>query len=212
MLRNLFGRSGARSGTCCFPNRQPSREQFHERLRPSLAPQKIWPAQRVDRRYVELAIFSLKASCIDGRAKPFANGTARRLSALKNVWEAPMITVSKCQARAGLASTEVVLGVPRCARHDQLLASYLLNLKKGEHFVLEMIVADLRGFLDLGSLAYAADVFMILRIFLESRPHLDVGASARRERDTQVTEGYAWRTPLDQHERALLESVIGSRQ
>lgn len=83
-----------------------------------------------------------------------------------------MLSVSECRMRAGLESHEVVLGASPSPRHETLLASYLLNVKKGERFVLEMIVADLRAFLDLGAPDSAGDVFVVLRLFLESRPHL----------------------------------------
>lgn len=92
-----------------------------------------------------------------------------------------MLSVFDCRERAGLASHEVVLGVSPCPRHETLLASYLLNLRRGERFVLEMIVADLRGFLDLGVPDYAGDVFVVLRLFLESRPHLSLRSRPRRE-------------------------------
>lgn len=92
-----------------------------------------------------------------------------------------MLSVYECRERAGLGSHEVVLGVSPSLRHETLLASYLLSLKKGERFVLEMIVADLRAFLDLGVPDYAGDVFVVLRLFLESRPNLTLRGRSRRE-------------------------------
>lgn len=91
-----------------------------------------------------------------------------------------MLSILECRERAGLGSHEVVLGVTPCAHHDKLLASYLLNLEKGERFVLEMIVADLRGFLDLGAPDYAGDVFVVLRTFLDGRPQLSLRGRERR--------------------------------
>lgn len=83
-----------------------------------------------------------------------------------------MLSLFECRERAGLGSHEVVLGATLGQRHEALLASYLLNLSRGERFVLEMIVADLRGFVDLGALDLAGDVFVVLRLFLDGRPHL----------------------------------------
>ena len=70
-------------------------------------------------------------------------------------------------------------------RHEQLLASYLLNLEKGEWFVFQMMAADIRGFVDLGALELAADTFIVLRLFIEDRPRLR--AYARQGRLGRLT-------------------------
>lgn len=81
-----------------------------------------------------------------------------------------MITVSECAAFAGLASNELVLGAVPSAKHRLLLSSYLLNLRRGPGAVRDMIVSDLRGFLDLGVTSRAADLLIVLRIFLSDHP------------------------------------------
>lgn len=92
-----------------------------------------------------------------------------------------MLSASQCQRQAGLSSHEVVLGVSPTEKHERLLASYMLNIVRGERFVFEMIVADVRGFIDLGALDYAGDTFIVLRRFLDSRPHLRRMRISRRE-------------------------------
>lgn len=81
-----------------------------------------------------------------------------------------MITISECAAFAGLASNELVLGAVPSTRHHSLLSSYLLNSHRGLQAVRAMIVADLRGFLDLGVSVRAADLLIVLRMFLTDFP------------------------------------------
>ncbi|WP_400765644.1 hypothetical protein [Methylosinus sporium] len=90
-----------------------------------------------------------------------------------------MITVSQCAAQAGLASNELVLGaIPSC-EHDALLESYLLNGHRGLTAVREMIVADLRGFLDLGVTIRAADLLIVLRLLLTAHPEAGLAQHPR---------------------------------
>ncbi|WP_198033150.1 hypothetical protein [Methylosinus sp. PW1] len=92
-----------------------------------------------------------------------------------------MITVSQCAAQTGLASNELVLGaIPSC-EHDALLESYLLNGHRGLEAVREMIVADLRGFLDLGVTIRAADLLIVLRLLLTAHPEAGLVRHAESE-------------------------------
>ncbi|MBI1869259.1 MAG: hypothetical protein HYS06_13365 [Methylocystis sp.] len=81
-----------------------------------------------------------------------------------------MMSVAQCAAFSGLASSELVLGVTPSARHNWLLSGYLLNLGRGPQAVRDMIVADLRGWLDLGARRRAADLLIVLRFFLSDHP------------------------------------------
>ena len=90
-----------------------------------------------------------------------------------------MITVSQCAAQAGLASNELVLGSIPSPEHDALLESYLLNGHRGLCAVRAMIVADLRGFLDLGVTARAADLLIVLRLLLTAHPEAGIVARSR---------------------------------
>ncbi len=77
-----------------------------------------------------------------------------------------MIGLTQCARLAGLTSDEIFIGVEETDRHRKLLLSYLLNLHHGRRAVRNMIVADLRGFVDLGAQARAADLLLVLRLFL----------------------------------------------
>jgi hypothetical protein len=82
-----------------------------------------------------------------------------------------MITVMQCAALADLASSEIFLGATPSAKHHSLLLSYLLNLERGPVAVRDIIVADLRSFIDLGASSRAADLLIVLRLFLSEYSH-----------------------------------------
>ncbi len=77
-----------------------------------------------------------------------------------------MIGLTRCARLAGLTSDEIFIGVEESDRHRKLLLTYLLNLHRGRRAVRNMILADLRGFVDLGAEARAADLLVVLRLFL----------------------------------------------
>ena len=81
-----------------------------------------------------------------------------------------MITLEQCVASTGLAPGELCLGSTPSTKHRALLGSYLLNLKRGPEFVREMMVSDLRRWLDLGAVEQAADLLIVLRQFLTAHP------------------------------------------
>ncbi len=77
-----------------------------------------------------------------------------------------MIGLTRCAGIAGLTSDEIFLGMREADRHRRLLFGYLANLHRGRRAVRNMIVADLRRFVDLGAEARAADLLVVLRLFL----------------------------------------------
>ncbi len=81
-----------------------------------------------------------------------------------------MITMEQCKIFSGLLSNEMVVGPVPSPKHRARLSGYLLNLKWGEATVREMIVADIRAALDLGALIRAADLLVVLRLFLSDQP------------------------------------------
>ncbi len=81
-----------------------------------------------------------------------------------------MITLEQCARFANLEPHEILAGVSPETRHDALLQSYMFNIGRGEAVVREMMVADLRRFLDLGARARAADALVVLRLFLTLFP------------------------------------------
>jgi hypothetical protein len=103
-----------------------------------------------------------------------------------------MITVEQCGEFAGLASHEMVLGAIPSAKHRVLLASYVLNLWRGPKAVREMIVADIRLWLDLARPDYAADFLVVLRQFLSDYPearleHRSSRAVEKNKRRDRIT-------------------------
>jgi hypothetical protein len=95
-----------------------------------------------------------------------------------------MITMDQCKIFSGLLSNEMVVGPVPSPKHRARLTGYLLNLKWGQATVREMIVADIRAALDLGALNRAADLLVVLRLFLSEHP------DARKRQDRNVVD---WR-------------------
>ena len=94
----------------------------------------------------------------------------RRTRNVSNKAVDAMITLTQCAAFAGFTGNELVLGVSPSAKHQLLLSSYLVHLGRGQAAVREIIVADLRIFLDLGVSQRAADLLIVLRLFLSDYP------------------------------------------
>ena len=99
-----------------------------------------------------------------------------------------MITMEQCKIFSGLLSNEMVVGPVPSPKHRARLSGYLLNLKWGEATVREMIVADIRAALDLGALIRAADLLVVLRLFLSDHPE------ARKRQGRNVVD---WRPVSD---------------
>ncbi|MFZ3179721.1 MAG: hypothetical protein WBO09_15310 [Methylocystis silviterrae] len=81
-----------------------------------------------------------------------------------------MISVTQCAEFSGLAPNEMILGVTPSSRHHSLFASYLLNKERSPAAIRDMIISDLRSFLDLGAAQRAADLLIVLRLFLSDYP------------------------------------------
>ena len=80
-----------------------------------------------------------------------------------------MISVSRCIALSGLGSDEIVLGVTRARRHDELYENYLRKLGKRCAALRDRIVGDIRASLNVGAMRLAADLFIVLRLALARR-------------------------------------------
>ncbi|MBU3887993.1 hypothetical protein [Methylosinus sp. KRF6] len=81
-----------------------------------------------------------------------------------------MIAPTECAICAKLVRDELIVGARKCRKHDALLLTYILNLDKSPGGVRDMIVSDLRGYLDLGATSCAADTLLVLRLFLFKYP------------------------------------------
>lgn len=81
-----------------------------------------------------------------------------------------MLSVSECAEYVGLNPDELLLGPGPTAKHKNLLEGYLLNQWRGEAFVAQMICDDLRAAVELGARGRAADLLLVLRVFLTDSP------------------------------------------
>jgi hypothetical protein len=80
-----------------------------------------------------------------------------------------MISVSQCIALSGLGGDEIVLGVTRARRHDELYENYLRNFGKRCAALRDRIVGDIRASLNIGAMRLAADLFIVLRLAFARR-------------------------------------------
>jgi hypothetical protein len=92
----------------------------------------------------------------------------------------PMITLEECAEFAALETSELFTGAVLSTRHRSLLASYLLNLWRGSVAVRKMIVADIRAAIDLDASKYAADLVLVLRLYLSKHPEARISLRAGR--------------------------------
>ena len=81
-----------------------------------------------------------------------------------------MVTLAHCAEFAGLDSSELFVSSGFSPKHKALLVSYVLNLNHGPGTVREMIVADIRAAIDLRAPERAADLLLVLRVFLFEHP------------------------------------------
>lgn len=77
-----------------------------------------------------------------------------------------MRTLEETRSATGLRSEEIIVGAAETEALHATLKSYLSNLWRGSDVVRELIVADLRTALDLGVQDRAADLLLVLRLFL----------------------------------------------
>jgi len=77
-----------------------------------------------------------------------------------------MRSLEETRSATGLRSEEIIVGAAETEALRATLRSYLSNLWRGSDAVRELIVADLRTALDLGVQDRAADLLLVLRLFL----------------------------------------------
>ena len=77
-----------------------------------------------------------------------------------------MISQEECAKYAGITPGKLPSAVIASAKHWSLLESYRLNLRHGERAVCKMILGDFWRFMDLEAKNHAADLFLVLRLFL----------------------------------------------
>jgi len=77
-----------------------------------------------------------------------------------------MRTLQEIRSATGLLPEEMIVGATETQAHRETLASYLSNLWRGSDVVRDLIVADIRSALYLGVQERAADLLLVLRLFL----------------------------------------------
>ncbi len=119
-----------------------------------------------------------------------------------------MISLSRCIDLADLDPKELLVGVAPSARHYSLLAGYVLNLDRGVGAVRDLIRSDLAGYIDLGAKARAADLLLILRLFLSDYPE----ASESHEQEVGRAYNYfditKWLSPHWQNLPLLMDGLF----
>jgi hypothetical protein len=112
---------------------------------------------------------------------------------------ADMISVSRCIALSGLGGDEIVLGVTRAKRHDELYENYLRNPGTRSAALRDRIVGDIRASLNIGATRLAADLFIVLRLAFARRL---AGPRGGRRRNSKASahrgKGAAFR-PYERH-------------
>ncbi len=119
-----------------------------------------------------------------------------------------MISVSRCIALSGLGSDEIVLGVTRARRHDELYENYLRKLGKRCAALRDRIVGDIRASLNVGAMRLAADLFIVLRLALARR--LAASRDGRR-RNAKASAPRAARSASRLYERHSARSIAAAR-
>ncbi len=107
-----------------------------------------------------------------------------------------MISLRECARLCGLRSKDLIIGVPIAPRHHKMLSDYLLNLDWGTVAVCRILVADLRGFLDLGMNHRAADLLIVLRLFLTNYRVAPRGAFRQASWSSNLSRSEASYKPL----------------
>src|SRR5271165_862102 len=130
----------------------------------------------------QLCHFGSQGSAIDlnrARLREFPTLLrARRRLRILHGWEpenepveqVAMVTLAHCAEVTGLDSSELFVNSGFSPKHKSLLLSYILNLNHGSGAVREMIVADIHAAIDLGATERAADLLLVLRVFLFEHP------------------------------------------
>jgi hypothetical protein len=104
-----------------------------------------------------------------------------------------MLSVTECAEYVGLNPNELLLGPGPTAKHKNMLDCYLLNRWRGESFVAQMICDDLRAAVDLGASSRAADLLLVLRLFLTDCPATTCAALVSVTNSSSATKAAAVR-------------------
>jgi hypothetical protein len=121
---------------------------------------------------------------------------------------ADMISVSRCIALSGLAGDEIVLGVTRAKRHDELYEDYLRTPGKRSAALRDRIVGDIRASLNIGATRLAADLFIVLRLAFARRL---AGSRGGRRRNSKASAQRWTKATLRPYGRHSARPVAATR-
>ena len=121
---------------------------------------------------------------------------------------ADLISVSRCIALSGLGGDEIVLGVTRAKRHDELYENYLRNPGKRSAALRDRIVGDIRASLNIGATTLAADLFIVLRLAFARRL---AGPRGGRRRNSKASAQRGQRAAFRPYGRHSARAVAATR-
>lgn len=81
-----------------------------------------------------------------------------------------MISLARCRVLTGLSPNEMFLGAGLSAQHKLILAGYLQGLSRGPGALRKQIVSDIRTSVAVGATHRAADLLVVLRMYLAQHP------------------------------------------
>jgi len=80
--------------------------------------------------------------------------------------------VKECRKLTGLSGYETLLGVSPSPRHRATLRGYLRLCRGNVREVREVLIHDLRSYLEIGARHFAADQLIVIRLFLADQIRL----------------------------------------
>ena len=101
-----------------------------------------------------------------------------------------MLTLARCAESTGLDVSELFVSSGFSLKHKSLLLSYVFNLNRGPRAVREMIVSDIRAAIDLGATERAADLLLVLRVFLFEHPEARIPWESKLSRGRRCYEAH----------------------
>jgi hypothetical protein len=125
-----------------------------------ISPEPRLPVSRFRPSSIEVASLGETDEPIDvsSSQKPRESIPSNKVEALAGLKE--------CRKLTGLLSREVLLGVSPLPRHRATLRGYFRLCHGNAREVQDVLVHDLRSYLEIGARHFAADQLIVLRIFL----------------------------------------------
>jgi hypothetical protein len=110
-----------------------------------------------------------------------------------------------------LASNELTLTAPVTAMHRTLLASYRMNAHRGADSPRNLIIRDLRSFLDLGAFERATDLLIVLALLTKDAARCERRPTTAPRRHREAVGLRQWRGGLLSNGEPIAENAACSR-